>query len=57
MLSVEDNTKSHKAMSDKGWMARLRVFASFEVWPSGGGNRGALRQKWHALYQKKSITK
>jgi len=35
-------------MGDEEWMARLRA-----VWPSGGGNRPAPRQKmWHVLYQK-----
>ena len=45
--------KSLKSMGDDEWMVRLRAFASSGVWPSGGGNRPAPRQKkWHELYQK-----
>lgn len=45
--------KSHKAMGDGEWMARLRTFARCGVWPSGEGNRPAPRQrKWYDLYQK-----
>ncbi|XP_063078244.1 uncharacterized protein LOC134468232, partial [Engraulis encrasicolus] len=45
--------KSHKAMSDGEWLARLQKFASSGVWPSGEGNRPAPRQKrWHELYLK-----
>lgn len=45
--------KSHKAMGDGEWMARLRAFASSGAWPSGEGNRPAPRQrKWYDLYQK-----
>ena len=45
--------KSLKSMGDDEWMVRLRAFASSGVWPSGGGNRPAPRQrKWHDLYQK-----
>ncbi|KAJ8264275.1 hypothetical protein GJAV_G00147270 [Gymnothorax javanicus] len=45
--------KSHKAMGEGEWMARLKAFASTGVWPSGAGNRLAPRQwKWHDLYQK-----
>ena len=52
------STKSHKAMGDKEWMGRLRSFASSGVWPSGGGNRPAPRQrKWHDLYQKVKYNK
>ncbi|XP_061107847.1 uncharacterized protein LOC133135094 [Conger conger] len=46
-------SKSHKAMGDGEWLARLQRFASSGVWPSGEGNRPAPRQKrWHKLYQK-----
>ncbi|XP_028311916.1 uncharacterized protein LOC114468934 [Gouania willdenowi] len=45
--------KSHKAMGDGEWMSRLKSFARTGVWPLGGGNRPAPRQKkWHNLYQK-----
>lgn len=50
---MSSKPKSHKAMGDGEWMARLRAFASSGVWPGGGGNRPAPRQrKWHDLYQK-----
>ncbi|RXN05976.1 hypothetical protein ROHU_036803 [Labeo rohita] len=45
--------KSHKAMDDGEWMARLRAFASSGAWSFGAGNRPAPRQrKWYDLYQK-----
>ncbi|XP_031172172.2 uncharacterized protein LOC116061928 isoform X2 [Sander lucioperca] len=45
--------KSHKAMGDSEWMARLRKFASTGAWPAGEGNRPAPRQtKWYELYQR-----
>ncbi|XP_047204714.1 uncharacterized protein LOC124857485 isoform X2 [Girardinichthys multiradiatus] len=48
--------KSHKALGDEEWMARLRGFSSDGVWPSNAGNRPAPRQKkWHALYQKPNL--
>ncbi|XP_047233783.1 uncharacterized protein LOC124875588 isoform X4 [Girardinichthys multiradiatus] len=48
--------KSHTALGDEEWMARLRAFASDGVWPSNAGNRPAPRQKkWHALYQKPNL--
>ncbi|XP_076869509.1 uncharacterized protein LOC143519694 isoform X3 [Brachyhypopomus gauderio] len=45
--------KSHKAMADTDWLARLQAFANTGVWPSSEGNRPAPRQKkWHELYNK-----
>ncbi|KAI9541920.1 hypothetical protein NQZ68_026385 [Dissostichus eleginoides] len=45
--------KTHKAMGDAEWLARLKAFANSGVWPSEGGNKPAPRQrKWYDLYQK-----
>ncbi|MEQ2245911.1 hypothetical protein ILYODFUR_032925 [Ilyodon furcidens] len=46
-------SKSHKAMPDTVWMARLRSFAATGSWPADQGNRPAPRQKkWYELYQR-----
>ncbi|RXN22060.1 hypothetical protein ROHU_036759 [Labeo rohita] len=53
LYKMSTKPKSHKAMGDGEWMARLRAFASSGAWPSGAGNRPAPRQrKWYDLYQK-----
>ncbi|XP_045920358.1 selenoprotein V-like isoform X2 [Micropterus dolomieu] len=44
--------KSHKAMGDGEWMARLRAFVNTGLWPSGGNKPAPRQRKWYDLYQK-----